>query len=205
MWRGALIAAFLVAGMAGLGCAALRVPDTVSVVPFDRGEAAWQHLPVEYCIDASASGFVPHERLLALTQEAFAQWGVAATYKGVCVGGAHAGNGRNEIAWGPIPGGDRALNQVGLTNIRTEVCPGCLLAGLRIVEADVTLNPEPPPGWDTEACLRTTLLHEVGHFLGAGHLQPPALMAPVTTSCPQRLTAADLGAVARLYATTAQP
>jgi len=207
MWRGELIAALLFAGVSGLGCAALPVPHTVnvSIASPDHGKAVWQHLPVEYCIDESTSGFVTHEALVALTREAFEQWGVAAAYKGNCIGGQHAANGRNEIAWGPIPGDDQALNQVGLTNVRTEACPSCPLAGLKIIEADITLNPHPPPGWDTKACLRTTLLHEVGHFLGAGHLEPPALMAAVTTSCPQRLTAADLGAIARLYATTAQP
>ena len=68
-----------------------------------------------------------------------------------------------------------------------------------IVEADIIIHPSPPRSLGGEECLRTTLQHEAGHFLGVPHLERPALMAPVVPSCSQQLTDMDREALAELY------
>jgi hypothetical protein len=48
-------------------------------------------------------------------------------------------------------------------------------------------------------------LHEIGHLLGLPHLPAPAVMAAVTTSCPQSLTDADKRALEDRYGPDAPP
>jgi hypothetical protein len=67
------------------------------------------------------------------------------------------------------------------------------------VEADIYIDPEPTTAPGSEQCLDATVLHEVGHFLGLPHLDPPALMAPVTTTCGGELTQADRAALRARY------
>lgn len=68
-----------------------------------------------------------------------------------------------------------------------------------MVEADILIDPDPPHPLEAPDCLRSTLLHEVGHFLGLPHLEAPAVMAPVSRSCDLDLTEADRAALDLRY------
>jgi hypothetical protein len=159
----------------------------------------WRSTPVEYCVAPSTAGIVTHERLVTLIGQAFDQWGVQASYQGTCAGLGSEGNGRNEVYWASLASPDGPTRRAGEAQLRYVSCDTCQGGGSYIIEADLVIDPEPPVSRRNEACVFTTLLHEVGHMLGAPHLAPPAVMAPVMDTCPQQLTEADLRSIAHLY------
>jgi hypothetical protein len=168
-----------------------------TVPPEIRG-AAWPDLPVAYCIVRDAQGgFVDHDTLVALVQQAFAAWGVPTAYEGECNGPLVHNNGRNELGWGDLEGYPDDLTEAGNTNIRYR---SSLFGGSPdITEADVTIHRIAASGKGTEACLYTTLLHEAGHVLGLPHLAAGTVMSPVITDCLDALTPADLAERDALY------
>jgi hypothetical protein len=200
------VVALLSAGALLAGCVRYERIEPVApgTVPPEVQDASWQELPVNYCIvEQRGAGFVDVERLAVLVQGAFEAWGVAAERQAACETSLPDRNRVNEIAWGNLGRSSAEMHQAGETTLRFRH-PRPLFGGdgggPEIIEADIVLEANPPAALRTEACLYTTLLHEVGHFLGARHLEAPAVMAPMLTSCPQELTEADLQEVARLYA-----
>jgi hypothetical protein len=175
-----------------------QVEVTPGTVPAEVEGAKWPDMPIAYCIVAQGQGgFVSNETLVALTQRALEAWGVATSYEGECGGPLTHGNGRNEIGWGELGGDPLSLAEAGNTNIRYR---SSLLGGAPdIIEADITIEREPPRGKATEECLYTTLLHETGHVLGLPHLDASTVMAPVIQDCLQELTPVDLTAINELY------
>jgi hypothetical protein len=171
--------------------------------PQDTGSDAtpsrWRSMPVQYCVAPSTAGIVTHDRLVTLIGQAFDQWAVQSSYQGPCAGPGSEGNGRNEVYWSSLGSPDSPARRAGETQLRYVLCDNCRGAGSYIVEADLVIDPEPPASRRNEACVFTTLLHEVGHMLGAPHLAPPAVMASVMDTCPQQLTEADLRSIANLY------
>jgi Matrixin len=159
----------------------------------------WRSTPVQYCVVPSTAGIVSHERLVTLIGQAFDQWGVQASYQGPCAGPASEGNGRNEVYWASLGSPDSLTRRAGEAQLRYVSCETCRGGGSYIIEADLVIDPQPPASRRNEACVFTTLLHEVGHMLGAPHLAPPAVMASVMDTCPQQLTEADLRSIAHLY------
>jgi hypothetical protein len=194
------VVAMTLALLISTSCVELRqeVPITPGVAPAELLGASWEDLPVTYCVpEQPGVGFVDHETLLRLVAEAFAAWGVPAEIADECSGGVETGNGLNEIGWGRLPAAASPGHKAGETSIRFLQTLGGGQAD--ITEADIVIEARPPAGLETEECLYATLLHETGHFLGAHHIAPPAIMAPALTSCPQELTQADLDMVALLY------
>jgi hypothetical protein len=156
----------------------------------------WPELPVRYCIVRNDDAFLDHDVLVELVARSFEQWGIDALDNGDCPGPLAEANGRSEIAWATLGDGDMRLNEAGATNIRYR------RTGTQkpvIIEADITLDIDPPRDQRNEDCLHTALLHEVGHFLGLPHLEDPALMAPVINECEPELRAPDRDAIAALY------
>lgn len=184
-------------------CVTIERPFEVTpeVVPAELVGARWQQLPVRYCLVPSELAFVPHARFVALTEDAFAHWGLDSVNEGDCdeIGER---NGRNEISWGEAPEiGNGTTYESGHARVIYSRCVQSCPANSQtiIIEADILIDPTPPERGQTEACLFSTLMHEVGHFLGVPHLESPALMAPVTSSCRQDLTSADRQALVDLY------
>jgi hypothetical protein len=176
-----------------------EIPVTPGVVPEEIQGAAWEDFPINYCVvNQPDGGFVQHEVFVRLTQQAFTAWGVPSRFEGDCPEGIQRGNGRNEIGWGRLETPGASIHQAGQTSIRfrQRALGG---GGPEIVEADIVVESDPPRGLRTEECLYTTLLHEVGHFLGAHHIAPPAVMAAALTDCPQKLTEADQALIRELY------
>jgi Matrixin len=159
----------------------------------------WRTTPVQYCIVPSTTGIVTHDRLVTLIGHAFDQWGVESAYQGPCAGPGSEGNGRNEVYWGSLGSSEGPTQRAGEAQLRYVSCDICQGAGSYIVEADLVIHPDPPASRRNEACVFTTLLHEVGHMLGAPHVAPTAVMASVMDTCPQQLTEADLRSIAHLY------
>jgi len=191
---------------AAVGCVTVEtrpeVEVTAGAIPEEIRDARWESMPLRYCVVRSDSGFVQADRFSELVGEAFSTWGVDARDDGECRDVVQ-GDGRNEVGWGrppeSQPGG--GVHQAGYTRLLYRPCTGegCNGAQSRIVEADIVVHPEPAGSLRSEACLRATLAHEVGHFLGVPHLDSPALMAPVATECRADLTDADREALRRLY------
>jgi hypothetical protein len=177
-----------------------EVDVTPGTVPPEVEGAYWPDTPVSYCIvRGSEPGFVEHDVLVQTTMEAFDAWGIETSYEGECEGRAEQGNGRNEVSWGELGSeGSSSLAKAGNTNIRYRTTP--LGGGAPdITEADIILDADPPAGKDSVECLRSTLLHETGHFLGLHHLGGETIMSPVITDCLQEPTQADRDALAELY------
>ena len=177
------------------------VEVTPAPVPEELVGARWQKLPLRYCVVPSELAFMPHARFVALTNDAFARWGVDSVSDGDCSESADR-NGRNEITWGEAPEvANGTVYEAGFARVIysrcVQACPAD--SATTIVEADILIDPTPPERGQTEECLFATLLHEVGHFLGIPHLASPAVMAPVSSSCLRELTAADRQALVDLY------
>jgi hypothetical protein len=194
-----LVLAFFTLSLAG--CIEIRqqqIEVTPGTVPPEIRGATWPDLPIAYCIVRDPlGGFVDHDRFVALTQQAFAAWGVPTTYEGECDGPLAHNNDRNEIGWGDLESNPDDLTEAGNTNLRYR---STLLGGTPdITEADVTIHRVPASGKDTEACLYTTLLHETGHVIGLPHLGADTLMSPVITDCIAAPTPADLAERDELY------
>lgn len=169
----------------------------------------WSELPVHYCVSDSSEGFVPFDEFALLVKQAFAAWGVASVDDGGC--GPPVDDDRvNTIGWDQLQNADAAAPDVyeaGVTQTRYSECTsGCGFGEtVELVEADVRIDTEPPRRFRTRACLYSTVLHEVGHFLGLEHLPAPAVMAAETTTCADTLTDIDLAALRLRYGERAQP
>ncbi len=174
--------------------------------PNPAGLLRWDDLPVHYCIDFSSAGYLSDGLFATLVDKAFAAWGVPSVDDSSCSGPVTEADGTNEIGWGTPPGrpeGHGRVFEAGVTNIRSSECVTECDPNdrVQISEADIIIDNNPPREFRTQACLFSTLLHEVGHFLGLDHLPAPAVMAPQTSSCPQQLTAADRDALNERYGT----
>jgi hypothetical protein len=196
-----IAAGLLFAGSACITFEVSRVEVTPEPVPADLEGARWDASFLEYCVHNPGEGYVEHGQFVRLVAEAFDRWGVATKDSGECPGTMRSGNRRNEIAWGALPQRDNDLHEAGLTEVLFETCGSRCPPGAppEIVEADITISNDPPGRLRNRDCLFATLLHETGHFLGIAHLGQPAVMAPVSFDCPQRLTEADREALLRLY------
>jgi hypothetical protein len=176
-----------------------QIEITPEAVPEEFQNAAWEDLPVSYCVVPNEEGLVGHDSFIQMIERAFQQWGVEVQGEGTCSSEQRKGNGRNEIAWGNLGSGEGSITEAGETSVSYRRCALCRTP--EIVEADIVIDVNPPRRMRSEACLYTTILHETGHFLGVHHLPSPAVMAPVLSGCPQELTQADLEAIAALYQT----
>lgn len=197
----------LLLSLLALGCVEVRQQEVVTpgAVPEELRGARWQSLAVEYCVVVDDRGFVPSERFVDLTKQAFDRWGRQATYGGLCPKGAE-GDGRNQVSWGSPEDAtgnhpEGSAYQVGWTSLIFRGCPSGCPGGAEteLIEADILILSTPPGEFQNEECLFAALLHEAGHFLGVQHLNPPAVMAPASDGCAQQLTPADIEALETLY------
>jgi len=170
----------------------------------------WNSVPVHYCIDTSEAGFASAADFASRVARAFAAWGVPVVGDGPCAGGSVNGDKINEIGFGtptnqPPPGSH--VTEAGETSTTYSECTSGCTPGdrVKLVEADVVIESEPPRQFRTRDCLYSTLLHETGHFLGLDHLPAPAVMAAETSDCPTELTAADRAALLMRYGHWAMP
>lgn len=162
----------------------------------------WDDLPVTFCVSPDSNAYVPPTDFVAAAERAFAAWGVAYQDEGLC-GPPTPDDGINTIGWGPLSTAQHPGRtfEAGLTQTLASECTANCDPDdrVRLVEADVTIDIDPPGPFRTADCLYSTLLHEVGHFLGVDHLPAPAIMAPQTSECPQELTPADREALFLRY------
>jgi hypothetical protein len=162
-----------------LGCIEIerKVAVTPGEVPAEIRAASWSERPIPYCVVLDQEGgFVNHQTLVRLTQEAFEAWGVPTVFEGRCSGGQEQEDNVNEIGFGDL---DQTPNV--------------------LVEADIVIEREAPKNKDGEDCLFTTLLHETGHFLGLPHMDADTIMSPVIMECLQEPTAKDRAVLDELY------
>lgn len=109
----------------------------------------------------------------------------------------------NEIGWGslPPPSPNSSYFEAGLTQLSYDHCAAACNTEERasILEADITIEADPPLEFQSTRCLLGTLLHEVGHLLGLEHLPAPAIMEAETSTCILALTDADRDALDARY------
>ena len=171
--------------------------------PNPDGLMRWDSLPVHFCISAGGGGYVTNQQFVEDVQRAFDAWGLPSQDDGAC-GPVAPDDGKNEIGWGSLaansdPGG--RTYEAGLTQTVTRECTANCDPNdrIRLSEADITIDSEPPREFRSEACLYSTVLHETGHFLGLGHLPLPDVMAAKTSGCPTELSSADRAAMRDRY------
>lgn len=192
----------------------LPPPPTATATPVlppnPEGLHRWDTLPVHYCIDESVDGFVSLAQFTDAVDRAFAAWGVPSRDDGPCAGPNREGDEVNEIGFGTPPGGPppgSRVTEAGVTlTTYSECSANCRPEDpVRLVEADIIIERTAPEEFRSERCLYSTLLHEAGHFLGLNHLPSPAIMEAETSSCPTRLTDADLESLRQRYGARAEP
>lgn len=170
--------------------------------PNPDGLLRWPDLPVTFCVSPDPNAYVPPQEFVRIVEQAFGAWGLPYRNEGLC-GPPVPEDGVNAIGWGPLgtqPEPGRTF-EAGLTQTLATECTANCDPGdrVRLVEADITIDIDPPETFRTADCVYSTMLHEVGHFLGLEHLAEPAIMAPQTSECPQQLTPADRDAVRVRY------
>jgi hypothetical protein len=164
----------------------------------------WPRFPVSFCISAGgAGGYVSAGVFVDVVHRAFDAWGIAWRDDGPC-GPVLSADDVSEIGWGLLEGNSArrsATYEAGLTEVNSSECTaGCDPNDkIKITEADITIDSAPPREFRSETCLYSTMLHELGHFLGLEHLPPPAVMAAETSGCPTELTEGDGAALAERY------
>jgi hypothetical protein len=170
--------------------------------PNPGGLARWRDVPVHVCISSGDTGYVTPAQFIESVARAFDAWGIAWTSDGAC-GPIVAGDDKSEIGWGDLPTNDarRRSYEAGLTRTTTQECTANCDPNdsVRLSEADITIDRAPPAEFRNARCFYSTLLHEVGHFLGLGHLPPGTIMAEQTSGCPTELTQADRQALRDRY------
>lgn len=179
---------------------------TPALPPNPQGLRRWDTLPVPYCITAEGEGYVSHELFITAVRRALDAWGVPTLNTGEC--GPPAQDDRvNEIGWGVLGSRRGRVYEAGLTQTITSECTANCDANdrIRLVEADITIDSEPPREFRSATCLYSTLLHETGHFLGLDHLPSPAVMQAETSLCLTALTDADREALLSRYGARANP
>jgi hypothetical protein len=129
--------------------------------------------------------------------------------EGRCDRDMRQGDGKNEIGWAtpPVPPANGGgVYEAGYTRLRYRACVrDCHGANFEILEADIVIDQNAPRGFRSETCLYSAILHEVGHLLGLPHLPPPAVMAAVTTACPQAPAQTDRRALDQRYGGSQTP
>jgi hypothetical protein len=193
------------------GCASVRRSIGVGQTPTDRRLppnpqqlSRWDQLPVHYCIDDSADGFLPNDQFAGLVDRAFSTWRVPFNDDGACAAPRKDGNHVNEIGWGIPPNQPRTPGRIFEAGVTFEHVGECTIACDRndrvyLTEADIIIDKNAPRQFRNTRCVFSTLLHETGHFLGLEHLPSPAVMAAETSSCPQTLADADRAALLARY------
>lgn len=177
-------------------------PEPPPLPPNPARLARWRTVPVHFCVSAGQSGYVTPVEFIESLARAFDAWGIAWQSDGAC-GAVEPDDGTNEIGWGALPANDFNGRdyEAGLTQTTTQECTSNCDPNdaVRLSEADITIDRSPPEEFRNERCFYSTLLHEVGHFLGVGHLPAPAIMAARTTGCPAELTEADRQSLSERY------
>ncbi len=168
-----------------------------------EGLYRWNALPVHFCISAGDAGYVTHGEFVDAVQGAFDAWGLPWVNAGEC-GPVKQDDGVNEIGWASLTanaGADSHVYEAGLTQTVTQECTANCDDNdrIRLSEADISIDTAPPREFRGARCLYSTMLHEVGHFLGVAHLPAPAVMAAQTSGCPGELTEADRAALRERY------
>lgn len=177
---------------------------TPPLPPNPQGLLRWASLPVSFCISGGGDGgYEPAGVFIDAVERAFTAWGLAWHDDGTC-GPIGSGDGVSAIGWGLLDGNTSRRQRVyeaGLTEVNSSECTaGCDENDkVKITEADITIDSAAPREFRSETCLYSTMLHEVGHFFGLEHLNPPAVMAAQTSGCPSVLTTPDRAALAERY------
>ncbi len=177
-------------------------PEPPPLPPNPDGLARWRTAPVHFCVSSGDAGYVTPAEFIDAVARAFDAWGVAWQSDGAC-GPVVPDDGKNEIGWGSLPANDSNGRdyEAGLTQTTVQECTANCDPNdpVRLSEADITIDRSPPQEFRNARCFYSTLLHEVGHFLGLSHLPPPAIMAARTSGCPAELTDADRQALLERY------
>jgi hypothetical protein len=181
-----------------------QAAETYPPLPPSRGLHRWDlpHFPLRFCIDVAEHGFVANEAFEESVIGAFREWGVPFQSDGICDHHRRAGDSINSIGWGSLPAArDASTYEAGVTDLRYQTCAKTCESGEdgSLVEADITIDVNPPAEYRTAQCLSSTLVHEVGHLLGLEHLPPPSVMQAETADCPVYTTDTDRRALNARY------
>ena len=186
-----------------IAVAPTATPVPPPLPPNPNGLARWRNVPVHFCVSSGDAGYVTPAEFIDALARAFDAWGIQWQSDGAC-GPVVPDDGKNEIGWGVLPENTDTSGrdyEAGLTQTTTQECTSNCDPNdsVRLSEADITIDRSPPKEFRNTRCFYSTLLHEVGHFLGLSHLPAPAIMAAQTSGCPTELTDADRASLRERY------